>query len=149
MNIKCWKIIFLIGLICLSAFSFVKDSPALEESREWKGSVSYQKTKYIKVVTDNEEWVALWKRAFDKKAPEIDFEHYAIACVFLGHDADWLYSISFGKPFEKEGRLIIPYGLAEIILELAAPFKASGQYHMKVLKKEKGLDMILEEVKYR
>ncbi len=145
---KYRKIVFVVGFIFLSCFSLTEKSAASEDVREWKGSISNQKTKYISVVTDNEEWSALWKRAFDEKAPEIDFEHYAVACVFLGHDADWLYSIGFGEPFEKEGRLIIPYGLAEMILELAAPFKASGQYHMKVFKKTKGFEMILEEAKH-
>ena len=110
---KYRKIVFVI--IFLSGLSLMEKGAALaieppehtslqtvEESQEWKGHISNQKTKYIKFVTDNAEWVELWKHAFDKKAPEIDFEHYAIACVFLGHDADWLYSIGFGEPFEKK-----------------------------------------------
>lgn len=158
---KYRKIVFVVGFIFLSCFSLTEKNAALaiepsehtslrtvEESREWKGSISNQKTKYIKFITDNEEWVELWKRAFDKKAPEIDFAHYAVACVFLGYEADWLYGIGFGEPFKRGNFLIIPYSLSEIILELAGPFKASGQYLMKVFKKEKGLEMILEEVKY-
>lgn len=145
---RCRKIILIVVFIVLSCF-LTERIEAAEDEREWKGNISDQKTKYIRAVTDNEEWVQLWKRAFDKTAPEVDFKSYVVACVFLGHEADWLYDIGFGKPFEKEGRLIIPYGLAEIILELAAPFKASGQYRMKVFKKEKGLEIMLEEVNYR
>jgi len=158
---KYGKIIFVICFIFLSCFFLTEKGAAsaieppehtplqtAEESMEWKGSISSQKTKYIKFITNNEEWVALWKRAFDKKAPEIDFDNYAVACVFLGYEADWLYSIGFGGPFKRDGFLIVPYSLREIILELAGPFKASGQYRMKVFKKEKGFEMILEEVKY-
>jgi len=149
-------IIFLSGLFLMEKGAALAIEPsehtslqAAEESREWKGNISNQKTKYVKFVTDNEEWSELWKRAFDEKAPEVDFEHYAVACVFLGYEADWLYSIGFDEPFKRDGFLIVQYGLMEIILKLSGPFKASGQYHMKVFKKEKGFEMILEEMKYR
>lgn len=98
---KYGKIIFVIGFIFLSYFSLTEKNAALaieppahtllqtaEEGQEWKGSISNQKTKYTKFITNNEEWVSLWKRAFDKKAPKIDFKHYAVACVFLGYEAD-------------------------------------------------------------
>ena len=75
----------------------------------------------------------------------MDFEKYVVACVFLGHAADWLYSIGFGQPFMRDNLLVIPFGLAEIILELSGQFKASGQYHMKVFEKKKDVTMILEE----
>ena len=75
----------------------------------------------------------------------MDFEKYVVACIFLGHSADWLYSIGFGQPFLRGNLQVIPFGLAEIILELSGPFKASGQYHMKVFEKKKDVKMILEE----
>ncbi|MDP2156341.1 MAG: hypothetical protein Q8K68_01360 [Nitrospirota bacterium] len=114
------------------------------EGMEWKGHISDQKEEFIKVVADKKEWDELWKRAFDKPAPEVDFEKYVVACIFLGHDADWLYSIWFDNPYERNSKLVIPFDLSEIILELSGPFKASGQYHMKVFKKQKGAEMILE-----
>lgn len=144
---RCRKIILIVVFIVLSCF-LTERIGAAEDEREWKGNISDQKTKYIRAVTDNEEWVQLWKRAFDKEAPEVDFRHYAVACVFLGYEAVWLYHIDFGKPFVRGNSLIVPYGLIEIVLRLSGPFKASGQYHMKVFKKEKGCEMILEEVKY-
>ncbi len=115
------------------------------EGMEWEGYLSDQKEKFVKVVVKKVEWDELWKRAFDKPAPEVDFENYAVACVFLGHSADWLYNIGFDKPYERDNMLIIPFGLAEIILRLSGPFKASGQYHMKVFKKQKGVEMVLED----
>ncbi len=149
------------ALIFLSLFmfcsSFTADASA-ERSRngkavsaknnagmEWTGHISGQKERLVKVITDREEWDALWKRAFDLKSPDIDFENYVAACVFLGHEADWLYSIGYGKPYVKGNSKVIPYSLHEIVLELMGPFKASGQYHIKVYKKEGGLEFLLEE----
>lgn len=111
----------------------------------WKGSASGQKEPFIKVVQSKEEWSELWRRAFEKPAPDIDFQQYAVACVFLGHGADWLYSIHIDDPVRQDQGWVISYGLAEIILELAGPFKAGGQYVMKVLEKKKDGPMILEE----
>ncbi len=114
------------------------------EGMEWEGHLSEQREEFVKVVVDNKEWDELWRRAFDKTPPEVDFENYAVACVFLGHSADWLYSIGFGKPYERENLLVIPFELADIILELSGPFKASGQYRMKVFKRRPGFEMTLE-----
>jgi hypothetical protein len=119
--------------------------PAQHPNMTWKGSMSNQKTEFIKVVETPEEWSQLWRRAFDKPAPDMDFEKYVVACVFLGHSADWLYSIGFGQPFMRDNLLVIPFGLAEIILELSGQFKASGQYYMKVFEKKKDVKMIIEE----
>lgn len=122
----------------------VMDPNKTYEGMEWEGHISDQKEEFIKVVVDKKEWDELWTCAFDKPAPELDFENYAVACVFLGHSADWLYSIGFGKPYERDNMLVIPFDLAEIILELSGPFKASGQYHMKVFKKQQGFEMVIE-----
>ena len=54
---------------------------------EWKGNVSKQKEPFIKVVETQKEWSELWARAFEKPAPEMDFEKYVVACVFLGNEA--------------------------------------------------------------
>lgn len=112
---------------------------------EWKGNISNQKDEFIKVVEKRGEWNDLWQRAFEKPAPKVDFKKYVVACVFLGHQADWLYSIGFDEPILRGDVWIIPFGCAEIILELAKPFKASGQYAMKVFAKHKGAKMMLEE----
>ena len=121
------------------------DARAAGSDGFWKGHQSAQKEPFIKIVEDREEWSGLWKRAFGKPAPEIDFDRQVVACVFLGHRADWLYSISIGEPVRRGGVWIVSYGLAEIILELSGPFKAGGQYVMKVLEKKKDAPMILEE----
>jgi hypothetical protein len=46
----------------------------------WKGYVSNQEKRFINVVTTGYEWDTQWKHAFDKAAPEIDFEKHAVAC---------------------------------------------------------------------
>lgn len=131
--------------LIMAAKSGKKESVAAYDGMKWEGHASQQTNRLVKVITDNDEWTALWRRAFDTKAPVVDFDNYAVACVFLGHEADWLYSIAFGEPSLKDGLMVIPYWLREIILELAGPFKASGQYHMKVFRKKAGVEMILKE----
>jgi hypothetical protein len=134
------------GTVLLMAAKSDKKEPVEAcDGMKWEGHASQQTKRLVKVITDNDEWTALWRRAFDTKAPAVDFDNYAVACVFLGHEADWLYSIAFGEPSLKDGLMVIPYWLREIYLELAGPFKASGQYHMKVFKKKAGVEMILKE----
>jgi hypothetical protein len=113
---------------------------------EWEGSISRQGTEMLTVVSDAAEWTALWKKAFEKPAPEVDFGKYAVACVFLGFNADWLYSIHIGEPREDGKISILPYGLSEIILELSGPFRASGQYRMKAVPKKEGLGYVFEKM---
>ncbi len=114
---------------------------------EWKGNVSNQKEKFVEVVETQKEWSELWRRAFGKEAPEMDFDKYVVACVFLGHSASWLYSIGFDQPFLRDNQLVIPYGLNDVMLRLSGPFKAGGQYYMRVFEKMKDVSMILEETK--
>ncbi len=113
--------------------------------QEWRGFVSQQKEEFIQVVTAPQEWTALWQRAFDQPAPAVDFERHAVACVFLGHSASWLFAIAFENPRVRGDTLVIPYGLIEMVLELSGPFKAGGQYAMKVFEKREGYRMLLEE----
>jgi hypothetical protein len=119
---------------------------AAAEGRQlaWKGSSSNQTEAFSKVVETPEEWSELWRRAFDRPAPAVHFETQVVACVFLGHSADWLYSIGFDAPRRRGDVWVIVYGLHPLILELAKPFKAGGQYHMKVYERIQGAKMILE-----
>lgn len=112
---------------------------------EWEGNVSTQKEKFVKIVDDPREWSDLWRRAFEKPAPMIDFENFSVACVFLGHSARWLYSISISGPVMKGGQAVIEYALHDVMLRLSGPFKAGGQYHMKVIEKKKGVKMTIRE----
>ncbi|MHB8108624.1 MAG: ankyrin repeat domain-containing protein [Syntrophorhabdaceae bacterium] len=118
-----------------------RDYPGMK----WDGYVSKQKEEFIKVVDSQKEWSELWQRAFDKPAPAIDFEKYAVACVFLGHKAPWLYSIGLGGPEPAGDKLVISYSLHDVMLRLSGPFRAGGQYAMKVYERKDGVAMILQE----
>jgi hypothetical protein len=118
--------------------------PGLHGSMDWEGFISRQGEELLTVITDDREWSDLWKAAFDRPAPRVDFGKYAVACVFLGVTADWLYDIHIGEPRAEKNIMHIPYGLSEIIIELSGPFRASGQYRMKAIEKKKGFGMLLE-----
>jgi hypothetical protein len=118
--------------------------PVQKDGTEWEGYLSRQSEELVTVITEGKEWTALWQRAFGVPAPEIDFEKDGVACVFLGFQSDWLYSIHLEEPCIEGDLLIIPYDLMEIILELEGPFRASGQYRMKAYEKKKGFGMIVQ-----
>lgn len=142
-----WAYAFQGGHAAVTGLLEKKGSPKAYDGVTWEGNSSDQKEEFVKVVGTKEEWAGLWKRAFGKPAPDMDFEHYAVACVFLGHSASWLYSIEIGKPQVRDNRLVISYGLIDVILELrlSGPFRAGGQYRMMVFEKRQGLEMMLED----
>lgn len=124
---------------------------------EWEGWESHQGERLIKVIIDEEEWEELWKRALGKQAPYVDFEHYAVACVFLGHEEPNLYAIEFLKPLVEGSRMIIPFKMHYIKDARRGPLlgderrffkKILGQYHMKVFKKAKGVEMVLKQASW-
>ena len=119
-----------------------------KEGIEWEGFISDQSEELVTVITGNEAWLAIWDTAFHEPPPVVDFNNYAVACVFLGFRAPWAFNIEFGAPFVEGDKLIIRYYLTPLILELSGPFRASGQYHMKVFKKKKGYTMELERTVY-
>ena len=118
--------------------------PLLKGSMEWQGTISGQEEELLTVITDAVGWTALWNRAFNREAPDVDFKTYAIACVFLGHHAGWLYDIHIGEPEVAGNMLIVPCGLSEVMLRLSGPFRASGQYRMKAVLKKEGYGIMLK-----
>ncbi len=132
-------------IFVISASATPRAAWAANQDEFWKGFESAQKDLFIKVVENQEEWFGLWKRAFEKPAPEVDFNQHVVACVFLGHQADWLYSIHIDDPVRRGDVWVVTYELVQMILELSGPFKARGQYAMKVLERTKDGPMILEE----
>jgi hypothetical protein len=119
----------------------------------WKGRNATQAAPYKKIVSNNTDWDKLWQTAFSKPAPPVDFENFVVACVFLGENADGVYSINFGQSYAQDGMMFIPYGLVMAQLEIARVDgrdehrSFGGQYHMKVFAKPKGLEMQLRETK--
>lgn len=146
-GVKKLYFVHLIALLIfvISASATPRAAWAANQDEFWKGFESAQKDLFIKVVENQEEWSGLWKRAFEKPAPEVDFNQHVVACVFLGHQADWLYSIHIDDPVRRGDVWVVTYELVQMILELSGPFKARGQYAMKVLERTKDGPMILEE----
>lgn len=116
----------------------------------WEGYDAALKERFIKVVDDRGEWEDLWSRAFNKPAPEVDFDNFAVACVFLGDGADWLYHIAFDEPSVKDGVMPITYRLFmnRIAMETERGFgrpSFGGQYRMEVYAKQKGVTMRIDK----
>lgn len=108
----------------------------------WEGKNAELKETFIKAVVDRSEWGKLWQNAFNKPAPIVDFENFAVACVFLGDRADWLYDIEFGNPYLKGSVMYIPYHLMMLRLRLApghGSHSFGGQYAMRVFIRQKGV----------
>jgi hypothetical protein len=107
---------------------------------EWEGHESELVDPFVGVVTGEEEWNDLWKRAFGKKAPPVDFSEFGVACVFLGHYPGWYYSIHIEEPIKEENTIVIPFGIVDLIVELRmapglTPQGNRGQYSMKIVSK--------------
>lgn len=136
-----------IALFLLLLPFILTSTPAFSADRilEWEGNLSAQKEEFIKLVDAREEWIELWQRAFKKPAPEVDFEKKVVACVFMGHSARWHYSIQFDEPLRRDNEILIYYSLHDVKLRMSGPFKAGGQYHMKVFEKQKGVPTVLKE----
>lgn len=116
-------------------------------SMKWEGSASGIASLRQMAVTTDAEWVALWKQAFGKAAPSMDFSRYFVACAFLGHDAGWWYGIGFDGPVVQGNTLVVNYTLA--MLRVSSERGAfdrpgiRGQYAMKVFPKREGLEIVV------
>lgn len=113
----------------------------------WEGGESEVARPQRAAVTDQAAWAALWRRALGSPAPRIDFGPYFVACVFLGHDTDWPYGISFGAPVVEGNRLVVPYSLSMLRLDAEAGERRRpgrrGQYAMRVFQRRAGLEIVL------
>jgi len=126
-----------------------KARPALE----WQGNESNKSGHFIGVISDREQWRALWKEAFGKKAPRVDFTKKAVACVFLGHDPGWWYSINILDPRESGSTVVIPYELVSLVVEIGGGndggiigkrYGRRGQYRMRVVDRKPETPMTMQ-----
>lgn len=121
---------------------------------EWEGAESEITEPRAGVIVGAEDWEALWKKAFGKKAPEVDFNRFAVACVFLGHYPGWWYRIGFGEPEVSGSTLNISFSLADLVVELEdrgkggmfREYGARGQYKMRLVEKKQGFPIKLQQV---
>lgn len=113
----------------------------------WEGGESGIASPLQVAVTGQEAWAALWQRAFGSSPPPVDFGRHFVACVFLGHDTDWPYGISFGAPVVEGARLVVHFSLAMLRLEVVPGASRSagrrGQYAMRVFPRRAGLEIVL------
>lgn len=116
-------------------------------SIRWEGTESNIEQLLQTAITTDAEWTALWKRAFGKAAPPMDFTRNFVACTFLGHNAGWWYSIGFSEPVIQKQTLLVPYTL--VMLRVSSGPEAfrnpghRGQYAMKVFPKRAGLEIVM------
>ncbi len=125
----------------------VEQAEREEAALRWSGGESALAAPLQAAVTDQAAWTSLWRRALGRPAPPVDFGRYFVACVFLGQDADWPYGISFGAPVVEGGRLVVPFSLVMLRLEVdpAAPrgLRRRGQYAMRAFPRRGALEIVL------
>ncbi len=117
----------------------------------WKGGESGIATLLQKAVSTDADWADLWKQAFQKEAPPMDFGRYFVACAFLGHDAGWPYDIVFDEPVVRGKTLAVDFTLVMLRLSMGRPSGRGatngpghgGQYAMKVFPKREGLEIVV------
>jgi len=117
---------------------------------EWEGQYSNQEQSLVQIVTNERGsrnslgWKDLWKKVSPSEAPDIDFDKYVIACVFLGRRPTGGYSIEFGKPYIKDNRMVVPYREHKptgfVTQALSYP------YRMKVFERSPGREVVLERI---
>lgn len=145
---------FLSGGFPKSAEAAAGESAPKKNAAEWEGNRSELVKPYAGIVSTQEEWKGLWKKAFGKKSPPVNFKRYAAACVFLGHYPGWWYKIGFGEPHVSGSAIVVPYSLVDLRVELTDDGKrgafrqygSRGQYKMRLVEKKKGFSMKLEQV---
>ncbi len=147
------------GPACLSGNPFEATAGELSQEKksvtEWEGNESEPAKPFAGIIATEKDWKALWKKAFRKKAPAVNFKRYAVACVFLGHYPGWWYHIGFGRPHVSGSTMVVSYSLADLRVELrddgtrgpwSKEYGSRGQYKMRVVEKKHGFSMRLEQV---
>lgn len=114
--------------------------------REWSGVFSGISDFHRAVVQDPEEWKSLWRKAFGEEVPEVDFEKYFAAAVFMGAKNTGGYWVEFLDPVERKGKWVVRYRLHSpgpgsfVIQAFTRPFAVK-------LFEKKNLKIVLEEAR--
>lgn len=120
---------------------------------EWEGSESELKKPFAGVIDGERDWKDLWKKAFGKKAPVVNFKRYAVACVFLGHYPGWWYRIGFSEPESSGSSIVVRFSLVDLVVELMdngkrgllGEYGTRGQYRMRLVERKQGCTMRIEQ----
>jgi hypothetical protein len=75
----------------------------------WSGSYSGRQDPGVAVVADAESWQDLWKNAFSKEAPAVDFNKYFAVAAFAGLRNTGGYSVEFLPPVSDGSSATIPW----------------------------------------
>lgn len=75
----------------------------------WSGSYSGMQEPGSIIATDAGQWQDLWKRAFSKEAPPVDFSKYFAVAVFAGPRNTGGFSVEFLPPEGGGSSIVIPY----------------------------------------
>jgi hypothetical protein len=88
-------------------------------------------------------WNRLFRRG-GRPVPEVDFGKNVVACACLGERMTGGYGVGFGAPFERDGKLVIPYWekvpTGFVTMALTQPCA------MKVIERTEGQEAVMEKV---
>lgn len=91
------------------------ESPA---PSSWHGGQCGMSKPAVRTISSDADWSALWREAFRREAPKVDFSEVFAVAVFLGTRPTGGFSVEFPSPLRDEGALVIPY-------RVSAPKKSS------------------------
>ena len=76
---------------------------------EWKGHSCGVAEPGARVVSDEASWAALWKEAFGKEAPAVDFKRFVAVAAFAGSRSSGGWSAELLAPEAGPKGLVVPF----------------------------------------
>lgn len=76
---------------------------------EWKGHSCGVPEPGHRVVTDAAAWTALWKDAFGREAPAVDFKRFVAVAAFAGSRNSGGWSVELLPPTAGPDGVVVPY----------------------------------------
>lgn len=76
---------------------------------EWKGHSCAVPEPGHRVVADADAWTALWKDAFGREAPEVDFARFVAVAAFAGSRNSGGWSVELLPPTTGPKGVVVPY----------------------------------------
>lgn len=111
LNVKMGLMVLALAAAILTKATMVgAQEGAAKSPPEWGGQYSSQKRPMFSVIKSQEQWQELFAAAFNRTtAPEVDFQRYVVAAVFMGLKMTGGYRVEFKEPYVKDNKLIIPF----------------------------------------
>lgn len=76
---------------------------------EWKGHSGGVPEPGHRVITDAAAWAALWKDAFGREAPAVDFSRFVAVAAFAGSRNSGGWSVELLPPTSGPKGVVVPY----------------------------------------